>query len=140
MARKKIDLDNDGFDMDDLSRLPLKSKKFLAYLISEAGWKIVLFAVLFLYRSSIDYYAFFLLLAVVVTNGFLQIGYILGQAALDKYSHVAATAASNKPQLPPPSATPQQRRPRVKREDPAQKILTDEPVKVIIDEDDDEEG
>ena len=28
----------------------------------------------------------------VVTSGFIQIGYILGQAALDKYTAVAQTA------------------------------------------------
>jgi hypothetical protein len=95
---KKTEPKDEGFDLEDLNRLPLKSKKFLAYLISEVGWKCSLFGVLYLYRAEIDYYAFFLLLAIVVTNGFLQIGYILGEVALDKYSRVAVQAVKGRKQ------------------------------------------
>ena len=44
------------------------------------------------YKSKIDHFAFMVILSIVVTSGFLQIGYILGQAALDKYTAVAASA------------------------------------------------
>jgi len=115
------DQEDDGFDIEDLNKLPLKSKKFLAYLISEVTWKLVLFVILFLYRDKIDYYAFFILLAIVITNGFLQIGYILGEVALDKYSRVAKTALSNK---------------RVGGRKPRQKIEVDKQTKILIDEDD----
>lgn len=70
----------------------LSSKKFTAYLISEIGWKILILVVLWEYGKAIDHYAFMVLIAMVVTSGFIQIGYILGQAALDKYTAVAQTA------------------------------------------------
>lgn len=125
MAPRKPPVDDDGFDLDDLNKLPMRSKKFLAYLISEASWKIVLFSILALYRDKIDYYAFFLLLAIIVTNGFLQIGYILGQVALDKYSAVAREAVASNRGTPRATSTP-----RAKRTPP------EEQIKVIIDEDD----
>ena len=58
------------------------------------------------YGKSIDHYAFMVLIAMIVTSGFIQIGYILGQAALDKYTAVAQTAlerdkivAANQPKV-----------------------------------------
>ena len=84
----------------------LKSKKFIAYLISEFGWKLLTFYVLLEYGKSIDHYAFMVLISMIVTSGFIQIGYILGQAALDKYTAVAQTAlerdkivATNQPKV-----------------------------------------
>ena len=70
----------------------LSSKKFTAYLISDLGWKFLILVVLWEYGKSIDHYAFVVLISMVVTSGFIQIGYILGQAALDKYTAVAQTA------------------------------------------------
>lgn len=78
------------------SKRPLQSKKFTAFLISELSWKILLFYVLMEYKTKIDHYAFMVILAIVVTSGFLQIGYVLGQAALDKYTAVAQTALENR--------------------------------------------
>ena len=75
-----------------MDKLPLKSKKFIAYLISELGWKILIGLVLFQYSGKIEHYSFMLLIAIVVTSGFIQVGYILGQAALDKYSLLAEKA------------------------------------------------
>jgi hypothetical protein len=79
-------------DPTQLSSVPLKSKKFLAYLIADVGWKILMFYVVWEYKTQIDHYAFMVLVTMIVTSGFIQIGYILGQAALDKYTHVATTA------------------------------------------------
>jgi len=79
-------------DQSDIMKLPLKSKKFLAYLIADIGWKILMFYVVWEYKTQIDHYAFMVLVTMIVTSGFIQIGYILGQAALDKYTHVATTA------------------------------------------------
>lgn len=73
------------------STLPLKSKKFVAYLIAELSWKFLIFWVIYEYKTKIEHYAFMTLVAMIVTSGFIQIGYILGQAALDKY---AVTASS----------------------------------------------
>ena len=72
------------------SSIPLKSKKFVAYLIAELSWKFLIFWVLFEYKTKIEHYAFMTLVAMIVTSGFIQIGYILGQAALDKYAYTAS--------------------------------------------------
>jgi hypothetical protein len=66
-------------------KLPLKSKKFLAYLIADLGWKTILIYMLISLKSKFDYYSFFIILTLIIISGFIQIGYILGQAALDKY-------------------------------------------------------
>lgn len=72
-----------------MEKLPLKSKKFIAYLISELGWKFLIFYVVWEYKTKIDHYAFMVLITMIITSGFMQIGYVLGQAALDRYAHVA---------------------------------------------------
>lgn len=72
-----------------MDKMPLKSKKFLAYMISELGWKASIFYMLWIYADKIDFYALTLLMCLVIINAFLQVGYILGQVALDKYVHVA---------------------------------------------------
>ncbi len=71
---------------------PLQSKKFTAFLISEISWKLLLLYVIMEYKTKIDHYAFMVILAIVITSGFLQIGYVLGQAALDKYTAVTTSA------------------------------------------------
>lgn len=78
--------------MSMLDKKPLQSKKFVAFLVSEVSWKLIMLYVLMEYRAKIDHYAFLVLLAVIITSGFMQIGYVLGQAALDKYSAVAKSA------------------------------------------------
>ena len=74
--------------MSSLNKLPLKSKKFLAYLIADFGWKILIGYVVWQEESKkeIGYTTFLILLAMIITAGFIQIGYILGQAMLDKYA------------------------------------------------------
>ena len=74
--------------MKDLNKLPLKSKKFLAYLIADFGWKILIGYTIWKEESKeqIGYTTFLILLSMIVTAGFIQIGYILGQAMLDKYA------------------------------------------------------
>ena len=78
--------------MADITSLPLKSKKFIAYLIAELSWKLLIFYVIYKYQDKIEHYAFMVLVAMIITSGFIQIGYILGQAALDKYAYVAQAA------------------------------------------------
>tara|TARA_B100000131_G_scaffold27840_1_gene26352 strand:- start:358 stop:606 length:249 start_codon:yes stop_codon:yes gene_type:complete len=73
----------------------LKSKKFIAYLIAELGWKASLFYLLYQYQAKIEHYSFMLLLGIVITSGFIQVGYILGQAALDRYALMAETTTQN---------------------------------------------
>ena len=83
-------------DQTHFEKLPLKSKKFLAYLIADIGWKILMFYVIWEYQTKIEHYAFMVLVTMIVTSGFIQIGYILGQASLDKYTKIATTALEKK--------------------------------------------
>ena len=65
------------------------SKKFAAYLVGELTWKLLIFYVILEYKNAIDHYAFMVLVTMIITSGFLQVGYVLGQAALDKYTYLA---------------------------------------------------
>ena len=66
-------------------KLPMKSKKFIAYVIADLGWKAVIFYMLMHLKSKLDPEELTFLITVILTSGVVQIGYILGQAALDKY-------------------------------------------------------
>ena len=68
-----------------MDKLPLKSKKFIAYLIADLGWKFALFYLLYQLKGDFKHYSFMLLTTMIIIAGFIQVGYILGQAALDKY-------------------------------------------------------
>lgn len=72
-----------------IDKTPMKSKKFIAYMTSELGWKAILFYLLYHLQGKLDHYSLVMLMTVVITSGFIQIGYILGQAALDKYINAA---------------------------------------------------
>ena len=72
-----------------LDKTPLKSKKFIAYLIADIGWKIIILYMLMHLKAKIEAGELTLLLTVVITSGIIQIGYILGQVALDKYINAA---------------------------------------------------
>ena len=66
-------------------KLPMKSKKFIAYVIADLGWKAVIFYMLMHLKSKLDPEELTFLITVILTSGVVQIGYILGQTALDKY-------------------------------------------------------
>jgi len=72
-----------------LDKTPLKSKKFIAYIIADLGWKAIILYMLMHLQSKLDPEELTFLLTVVITSGIIQIGYILGQAALDKYINAA---------------------------------------------------
>jgi hypothetical protein len=75
------------------------SKKFAAYLISEVTWKLLLFYTLSVYSDKpLDHYGFLILVTMTVTSGFVGVGYILGQAAIDKYVHLMESSFSSHPQ------------------------------------------
>ncbi len=78
-----------------MDRKPLQSKKFIAYLIADFGWKVALFYILYQSKSKFDYYSFSVVLTLLIVSGFIQVGYILGQAALDKYTKTIETSLSN---------------------------------------------
>ena len=69
-----------------MDKTPLQSKKFIAYLIADVGWKIALFYMLFQSKNSYNRYNFIVIITLMIVSGFIQVGYILGQAALDKYT------------------------------------------------------
>ena len=71
-----------------MDKKPLQSKKFVAYLIADFGWKIILFYTLYHRKDQLDNYSFLFMITLVIVSGFIQVGYILGQAALDKYSQI----------------------------------------------------
>lgn len=68
----------------DIEKTPLQSKKFLAYLLSNLGTKLLMFWMVHRQESDI------VLTTVVTAAAFIDVGYILGQAALDKYVRVAS--------------------------------------------------
>lgn len=75
---------------------PSESKKFLAWFISEITWKAIIVVALILWKGDLTVTgsgAWWFLITIVVTAGFIGIGFILGQAALDKYVRVAEIAA-----------------------------------------------
>ena len=67
------------------AKKPLQSKKFIAYLLADISWKLILVYMLFQLEGKYDYYSFFIVLTLILVTGFIQVGYILGQASLDKY-------------------------------------------------------
>lgn len=77
------------------NKLPLQSKKFLAYLVADFGWKFLMFYIVWEYKTAIDQYAFMVLMTMIITAGFIQIGYILGQAFIDRYVMIAMAALDN---------------------------------------------
>jgi hypothetical protein len=65
----------------------LKSKKFFAFLVADIGWKAFLF--LMIYKWTPEGTTTTIMLTTVVVSGFIQAGYIIGQASLDKYVQIA---------------------------------------------------
>lgn len=76
------------------SKSPLQSKKFVAFLISEILWKIVLLLVLFWGKDAIPHQVWAIMIGIILVAGFVEALYIGGQAALDKYIQVAQIAAN----------------------------------------------
>ena len=68
---------------------PLQSKKLTAYLVAELTWKALIGTALWLdpVEGPFPRWA---LLTMVVTAGFLEVGYILGQSYVDGF--IRATA------------------------------------------------
>lgn len=79
--------------------LPTESKKFLAFLIGELTWKVVLVVALIVFHEefeTVGAWAWWFMMSIVVTAGFVEIGYIGGQAWLDRYVRVAEVARNTK--------------------------------------------
>lgn len=78
-----------------IDKLPLKSKKFLAFFYIVTVLAVLLALTLFTQTIGWPLAAFCAL--VVVTIGTLGIGYVLGQSALDKYIYIAQAATNKLP-------------------------------------------
>jgi hypothetical protein len=87
---------------------PLQSKKFIAYLLAEATWKVVviigLSGIIYIQTqpdtTAVDTWMYWLLLACVVIAGFVEAGFIGGQAWLDRYVRLALIAANTGDESP----------------------------------------
>lgn len=81
----------------ELEKTPLQSKKFIAYNISNITMKLLLFYMCSKNEGDL------VIMTGLVASTFLDIGYILGQAALDRYVRVASfgKATTNGPGRPP---------------------------------------
>ena len=73
---------------DDQEKSALNSKKFIAFLAVSLGFFILMGMMVWPHEIETlgENFAFMVL---VVTQGFLAVGYILGQASLDRYIRVA---------------------------------------------------
>lgn len=78
-----------------LDKSPIKSKKFLAYLVSDIGWKVIIMYMIMHLKAKLTVQELTLLMTIVITSGVIQIGYILGQVALDKYISAAVEILDN---------------------------------------------
>jgi len=76
-------------DHDD-GKSPMNSKKFIAYLVAELAWKIII-VTLILSRDKLG--DNIIMLTVVLVAGFIEVLYVGGQAALDRYIHLAKIAS-----------------------------------------------
>lgn len=75
--------------LEKIEKAPLQSKKFLAYLISNLGSKALLFWMVSKDETDVT------IMSAIIAASCLDIGYILGQAALDKYVRVASMGKSD---------------------------------------------
>jgi hypothetical protein len=82
---------------DKKSLSPMQSKKFLAYVISELTTKAGMFYMLMHLKAKLDWEELALLVAMLVSSASLTIGYVLGQASLDKYLSAAVEILDKEP-------------------------------------------
>lgn len=76
---------------------PMQSKKFVAFLIAEVTWKVIIFVITFMgmKNGTVGPMTGTLILTAILIAGFVEVGYILGQGSLDKYLGLAQIAAQN---------------------------------------------
>lgn len=71
---------------NEIEKAPLQSKKFIAYIAANLTMKLLLFYMT--YKNEGD----LVIMTGLTASTFLDIGYILGQTALDRYVRVASIA------------------------------------------------
>lgn len=80
-------------NIEPFEKKPTQSKKFVAYLIAEFTWKIVIGMFLVLYAADLGVMATILGVSLILIAGFVEAGFILGQAALDRFTRMAQITA-----------------------------------------------
>ena len=74
----------------------LQSKKFVAYLVAEATWKILAALVLIFGAESIGQASLTsIMMTIILVAGFVEVMFIGSQATLDKYVRLASIAAKS---------------------------------------------
>jgi hypothetical protein len=95
---------------------PLESKKFIAYLLAEATWKLVLIITLWsgkdvlMVRTDLEgggVGMWWFMFTVVIVAGFIEAGFIGGQTWLDKYVRVASIVQGARPGASTESTPPE---------------------------------
>ena len=85
---------------------PLQSKKFVAYMISSILWKAIILTALFVFSEQLKeatMAGWWFMVTTVLVAGFVDVGYIGGQAWLDRYVRVAQITMDGRPgQIPDP--------------------------------------
>jgi hypothetical protein len=76
--------------LSEIEKAPLQSKKFIAYLVSNLGSKALMFWMVTKGEGDV------VIMSMITAAAFIDIGYILGQAALDKYVRVASIGDKKK--------------------------------------------
>jgi uncharacterized membrane protein YciS (DUF1049 family) len=84
-------------------KTPLQSKKFIAFLLADISWSVLL--AYSIYRGETQTVT----LAMVLVKGFVEAGYIGGQAWLDRYVRVAALTTPLKAAPPQKNQTAEPR-------------------------------
>ena len=85
----------DATFLEKLEKAPLGSKKFLFAAVMSLLWKVLIFFALLSLFDHVDVaeaWRAWVVLAMVIINGFIDVGYIGGQAWLDRYVRVAQIA------------------------------------------------
>lgn len=88
-------------------KLPMQSKKFIAFLVAEATWKLVLILMIALGDSTWVVANLTLMLTIVLVAGFIEVGFVISQSALDKFvrlAQITAKAEVDRAALPKPEA------------------------------------
>lgn len=94
--------------MFDDEKPPLTSKKFVAFLLAEVTWKLILIVALFVFKTELQaatVWGWWFMVTIVLVAGFVEVGFIGGQAWLDRYVRVAKIVAKGpvSPKTNPPS-------------------------------------
>jgi len=91
---------DNGNNHNGHEKTPLASKKFIAYLIASILWKGILMTALFVFKDQLQsatVAGWWFMVSTVIIAGFVDVGYIGGQAWLDRYVRVAQITMNGKP-------------------------------------------